>query len=274
MKYFIKVEKNVRLFVEDINKDSEKAILFVHGWPLNHRMYEYIIENFARKGYRCIAIDLRGYGKSDKPSSGYDYDRMTKDIRHIIEALKLEDITLMGHSMGGAICSRYMAKFNGYGVSKLCLLSAAVPRWTKSISWPYGYTVDQVNNIIDNFKNDRPQAIRTTSESFFYKFTSQGILDWFFDICLEAAGWSSVNSLYALRYEELFNDLSKIKVPTLILHGVHDTVCPYSFAEYMRDTIENATLVSLTDGGHGAFYECKDDINKSLEAFINIDHIK
>ena len=89
MKYFIKVEKNVRLFVEDINKDSEKAILFVHGWPLNHRMYEYIIENFARKGYRCIAIDLRGYGKSDKPSSGYDYDRMAKDIRHIIEALKL-----------------------------------------------------------------------------------------------------------------------------------------------------------------------------------------
>lgn len=269
MRYYIKVEKNVKVFVEDINQDAINTILFVHGWPLNHNMYEYIIENFTSKGYRCIAIDLRGYGKSDKPSSGYDYNTMAKDIRHIIEALKLNNITLIGHSMGGAICSRYMSKFNNYGVSKLCLLSAAVPKWVKSSSWPYGYTIPQVNDLINNFKNDRPKAIRTTSESFFYKFTSQGILDWFFDMCLSAAGWSSINSLYALRDEELFNDLTNIKVPTLILHGTHDTVCPYPFAEYMNKTIENSILVTLTDGGHGAFYECRNDINTALDEFIS-----
>lgn len=136
MRYFIKVEKNVRMFVEDINPESENIILFVHGWPLNHDMYEYIIENFASKWYRCISMDLRGYGKSDKPSSGYDYDRMSKDIRHVIEALKLENITLMGHSMGGAISSRYISKYNNYGVSRLCLLSAAVPKWVQSYTWP------------------------------------------------------------------------------------------------------------------------------------------
>lgn len=268
MKYYIKVEKNVRVFVEDINPDSQNTILFIHGWPLNHNMYEYIVENFASKGYRCIAMDLRGYGKSDKPYTGYDYDRMANDIRHVIEALKLNNITLMGHSMGGAISTRYMSKYSGYGVSKFCLLSAAVPKWVQNENWPYGYTKEQVDTLIDNFRNDRPKSIRDTSESFFYQFTSQGILDWFFDMCLEAAGWSTVNSLFALRDEELFNDLGNIDVPTLILHGTHDKVCPYSFAQYMSQHIQNSTLVPLTEGGHGAFYECRNEINEELEKFI------
>lgn len=268
MKYYIKVEKDVKILVEDINSDLGNTIMFVHGWPLNHNMYEYIIEYFASKGHRCIAIDLRGYGNSDKPYTGYDYNTMAMDIRLVIEALKLSNITLVGHSMGGAICSRYMSKFNSDKVSRLCLLSAAAPKWVQSSNWPYGYTVDNVNKLIDSFRSDKPKAIRETSESFFYKFTSQGILDWFFNMCLMAPLWSTVNSLQALRDEELFNDLTSIKVPTLILHGVHDNVCPYTFAEYMNRTIKNSVLTPLTDGGHGAFYECKDEINKALEAFI------
>ena len=270
MEYYINVEKDVKILVEDINPNSKKTIMFVHGWPLNHNMYEYIVEYFLNKEYRCISIDLRGYGKSDKPSKGYDYDRMSTDIRCIIEALKLNNITLVGHSMGGAICSRYMSKFNNYGVSRLCLLSAAVPKWVQSSNWPYGYTVEEVNSLIESFKNDRPSAIINTSKSFFYKFTSQGIQDWFFLMCIKASLWSTVNSLYALRDENLFNDLINIKVPTLILHGVHDTVCPYEFAQYMNKSIVNSKLVPLTDGGHGAFYECKDDINRELDNFINL----
>lgn len=232
MKYYIKVEKDVKILVEDINFDLGNPIMFVHGWPLNHNMYEYIVEYFASRGHRCIAIDLRGYGNSDKPYTGYDYDRMAMDIKLVIDALKLSDITLVGHSMGGAICLRYMSKFNVDKVSRLCLLSAAAPKWVQSSNWPYGYTVDEVNKR------------------------------------LMAPLWSTVNSLRALRDEDVFNDLTNIKIPTLILHGLHDTVCPYLFAEYMNRTIKNSVLTPLTDGGHGAFYECKDEINKSLEAFI------
>lgn len=86
-------------------------------------------------------------------------------------------------------------------------------------------------------------------------------------MCLIPLLWS-VNSLCALRDEDVFNDLNNIKTPTLILHGVHDTVCPYPFAEYMNITIKNSVLTPLTDGVHGAFYECKDEINKVLESFI------
>ena len=87
-------------------------------------------------------------------------------------------------------------------------------------------------------------------------------------MCLMAPLWSTVNSLRALRDEDVFNDLTNIKIPTLILYGVHDTICPYPFAEYMNRTIKNSVLTPLTDGGDGAFDECKDEINKSLEAFI------
>ena len=167
MKYYIKVEKNVKILVEDINFDLGNPIMFVHGWTLNHNMYEYIIEYFASRGHRCIAIDLRGYGNSDKPYTGYDYDRMAMDIKLVIDALKLSYITLVGHSMGGAICLRYMSKFNEDKVSRLCLLSAAAPKWVQSSNWPYGYTVDEVNKLIDSFKSDKPKAIIDTSESFF-----------------------------------------------------------------------------------------------------------
>lgn len=88
---------------------------------------------------------------------------------------------------------------------------------------------------------------------------------------VQSSNWPygyTVNSLHALRDEELFNDLTNIKVPTLILHGIHDSVCPYAFAEYMNRKIKNSVLTPLTDGGYGAFYECKDEINKALEAFI------
>lgn len=88
-------------------------------------------------------------------------------------------------------------------------------------------------------------------------------------MCLKAAGWASVNSLYALRDEDLFNDLPNINVPTLILHGTHDKVCPYPFAEYMSSSIANSTIVPLTEEGHGAFYECRNEINKALKNFID-----
>ena len=150
MKYYIKVEKDVKILVEDINFDLGNPIMFVHGWPLNHNMYEYIIEYFASRGHRCIAIDLRGYGNSDKPYTGYDYDRMAMDIKLVIDALKLSDITLVGHSMGGAICLRYMSKFNEDKVSRLCLLSAVAPKWVQSSNWLYGYTVDEVNKLFSS----------------------------------------------------------------------------------------------------------------------------
>ena len=127
MGYFVTVEPGVNIYVEDVNPEGNKTILFIHGWPLNHKQFEYQFDVLPAMGYRCIGIDWRGYGNSDKPFDGYNFDRLADDIRVVIGALQLKDFTLAGHSTGGAISIRYMARYQGYGVSKLVLIDAASP---------------------------------------------------------------------------------------------------------------------------------------------------
>ena len=105
MGYYVRVEQGVNIYVEDVNSGSEKVILFIHGWPANHNMFEYQFNQLTKLGYRCIGMDTRGFGNSDKPASGYNYDRLADDVHGVIEALKLHNITLAGHSMGGATVS-------------------------------------------------------------------------------------------------------------------------------------------------------------------------
>lgn len=106
MGYYIKVESNVKIYVEDISPRGKNTILFIHGWPGDHNLFEYQFDQLPKRGYRCIGIDIRGFGKSDKPYKGYDYNRLADDIRCVIDVLELKNITLAGHSTGGAIAIR------------------------------------------------------------------------------------------------------------------------------------------------------------------------
>jgi len=147
--YYIQVENDVKNFVEDLNPSGHETILFIHGWPANHNMFEYQFNELACRGYRCIGVDTRGFGKSDKPFTGYTYDRLADDIRCIIEALNLRNITLAGHSTGGAIAIRYMARHKGCGVARLALFAAAAPSLVKRPNFPYGLEQDVVFDIIN-----------------------------------------------------------------------------------------------------------------------------
>ena len=268
MEYYIKVEPDVKIFVEDINPCGKKIILFLHGWPLNHKQYEYQFDRLAQMGYRCIGIDTRGFGASDKPWSGYSYDRLADDVRAVIEALKLQDITLGGHSMGGAIAIRYMARHNGYGVSKLALFAAAAPSATKLPNFPYGMAKEDVTKVIQEIYNDRPKALRDFGNNILFKYATQPLMDWFFQLGLPAAGWSTAMAQTTVRDETLFSDLEKICVPTLILHGIHDKVCPFPLAVAQNKGIINSKLVPFENSGHGLFWEEHDKFNEELMKFI------
>ncbi|RXN65812.1 alpha/beta fold hydrolase, partial [Clostridium botulinum] len=138
MGYYIKVEPNVKIYVEDLNPEGNKTIVFLHGWPGSHKLFEYQFDQLPKMGYRCVGIDTRGFGNSDKPWTGYGYDRLSDDVRCVVEALKLHDFTLVGHSTGGAMAVRYMARHKGHGVSKLALIDAAAPSLIKRPNFPYG----------------------------------------------------------------------------------------------------------------------------------------
>lgn len=268
MEYYIKVEVDVKVYVEDINPGGKKTILFIHGWPLSHKAYEYQFNKLPQLGYRCIGMDTRGFGDSDKPWNGYSYDRLADDVRAVVESLKLKDFTLAGHSMGGAIAIRYMTRHKGYGVSKLALFGAAAPSLTIRPDFPYGLPKEDVTKLIEQTYNDRPKMLRDFGDIFLFKYATEPLKDWFFNLGLEAAGWSTAEAATTFKDESLFSDLGKIGVPTLILHGIHDKVCLFPLAEVMKRGIKNSKLVSFENSGHGLFWEEHDKFNKELIQFI------
>jgi non-heme chloroperoxidase len=225
--YYVQVEPGIKVYVEDLNPEGCKTILFIHGWPANHHLFEYQFNQLPNMGYRCIGMDIRGFGNSDKPWSGYSYDRLADDVRCVVESLQLQNFILAGHSVGGAIAIRYMARHNGYGVSKLALFAAAAPSFTQRPDFPYGLSKEAVTKIILDTYHDRPKMLQGFGDMFFFQHLTGSFSDWFFQLGLQATGWSTAAVAASLRDESLFSDLRTICVPTVILHGIHDKVCPF-----------------------------------------------
>jgi non-heme chloroperoxidase len=269
--YHVQVEHGVKVFVEDLNPEGKRTILFIHGWPGDHRLFEYQFGQLPRMGYRCIGVDTRGFGDSDKPWRGYDYDRLAEDIHCVINTLDLQDITLGGHSTGGAIAIRYMVRYNGYGVSKLALFAAAAPSLIQRPYFPYGLPREDIIKIIQEIYQDRPEMLRRFGDMFFFQYKTKSLSDWFFQMGLKAAGWSTAAIAATwLDEERLFSDLGEIQVPTVILHGIHDKVCLYPLAVAQNNVIRNSRLVPFELSGHGLFLDQPDKFNQELTQFIEL----
>ncbi|QIC07627.1 alpha/beta hydrolase [Brevibacillus sp. 7WMA2] len=251
----IEVEEGVHIYAEDLYPEGDKTVVFIHGWPVNHQMYEYQTTWLPNYGYRCVGIDLRGFGDSDRPWQGYCYDRLADDIRVIMDALCLENVTLVGHSMGGAISIRYMARHKGYQVGKLALLAAAAPSFVQRKNYPYGMTKRQVDELIYKTYTDRPAMMRDFGNIFFYQPVSDELRLWFWGLGMAASNHATAMTAMSLRDEDLRSDLAKIHVPTGIFHGKHDQVCPYEFALMMHQGIYGSQLFPFEQSGHGIFYE-------------------
>jgi non-heme chloroperoxidase len=269
MGYYITVESGVQVHAQDLNPEGSRTILFLHGWPLNLNAYEYQLNQLPKMGFRCIAMDTRGFGRSDRPWGGYDYDRLADDVRAVIDAFGLHDVTLAGHSMGGAIAVRYMARHGGHGVGRLALFGAAAPSFVQRADFPHGQTREAVTNLIELGYNNRPALLRTFGGMFFCQYVRSALEEWFYQLGLEAAGWATMQCLVTLRDATLFGDLGKISVPTLILHGVHDKVCPFALGEAQHRGIRNSVLIPFEESGHGLFYEQRDKLNSELAGFAS-----
>lgn len=259
MGYFVTVESGVNLYVEDINPGGNKTLVFLHGWPLSHKQFEYQFNILPTMGYRCIGIDWRGFGNSDKPMNGYTFNRLADDIRTVVGTLQINNFTLVGHSTGGSIAIRYMSRHNGFRVSKLVLIDAAAPT---------GFTAETANNYLKETLNDRPKMMQGVTDGFFFQYITKPFSDWFLQMGLQAASWSTAAIITTLRDEQLHADLPKINVPTLIVHGIHDKVIPFAQAQELNEKIRNSQLVPFQYSGHGLFWEEREKFNQLLAQFI------
>jgi non-heme chloroperoxidase len=266
MGHFIEVEKGVKIFAEDIGEGQ--PVLFLHGWPVSHKMFEYQINELPEKGYRFIGIDLRGYGKSDRSKEGYDYDTMADDVRAVIDDLKLENVVLAGFSMGGPIAIRYMARHEGHKVSKLMLLAAAAPLFTQRADYPYGLSKEETDDIITNLLTDRPAMLAEFGKMFFESELSEEFKEWFHGLGLEASSYATIKSAEALRDEDGRSDLGKVNVPTAIFHGKKDQICPFEFTEAMSEGIQYSFVIPFENSGHGLFFDEKEKFNSELFRFL------
>ena len=264
---YIEVEPNVNLHISDGGEG--RPIVLIHGWPLSDEMYEYQYNDLIKNNFRVIGITLRGFGKSNKPYGKYNYDVHALDIKRVLDILEINNAVLVGFSMGGAIAIRFVSVYNGAHVSKLVLAGAAAPLWTQRKDFPYNLNQSSVDDLIILNYTDRPKLLADFAKIFSATPTSlnKGIGSWLHGISLSASSNATAQCLVALRDTDLREDMAKIKMPTLILHGKKDKICSYALAQQMNEGIENSHLVAFEESGHSLFLEETKKFNAELIKF-------
>jgi non-heme chloroperoxidase len=261
----------VKIAVYEYNRECSRecgtgsTVMLLHGWPLSHLIFEYQINLLVELGYHVVAVDFRGFGASDSPVTGYDYNQMARDVHAVIKCLRLSCVTLAGFSMGGAVAMRYMRLFKGEQVKKLILLAAAAPRFTKTADFPYGIDKSDVDALIEKAHTDRPEMCRNfVDEKLFALPHSRAVKSWFTGIAQSASGIGTIKAAQSLRDEDGQSDLrcvDSMNVSVFIIRGEKDTVVPVAVTDYQHQNIRGSTLFSLKNSAHGIIYDELENFN-------------
>jgi non-heme chloroperoxidase len=264
---FVQVGSGVKLYVEDSCSGTLGTFVFIHGWPMSSKVYEYQFQHLAPRGYRCVGIDMRGFGNSDKPWSEYNYDVFADDIKIVLDTLDLKDVVLVGHSMGGAIALHYAATKNSGRLKKLALISPAAPSFIKRDDFVEGIDRAVIDSMINDCLADRVKLLAKFGEACFAKPLSPTFYRYFHSLALAASPYATVKCLEALRDSDLRKDMGQVKIATAIMHGVKDAVTPFALAEVLHHGIKNSQLIPFENSGHAIFYEELAEFNQRLIDF-------
>lgn len=265
-------DKPVNLFVQDIGKG--KPLVLIGGWPLSSEMWEYQLNVLPKHFLRCIAYDRRGFGKSDKPWDGYDYDTLAGDLNSILEELDLYDVTLVGFSMGGGEVARYMSKYGDKRISKVVFIGAVVPFLLKTDTNPDGLPKEMFDEFVANSEDDRPKFLAEFAKNFYGNSflnakVSDELMVWHNMLALQASGRATSKCIRAFSETDFRMDLAVINVPTLIIHGDADKVVPIEVSgKKTAELLPAAEYIVYEGAPHGLFITEKDRLNEDLIRFI------
>jgi non-heme chloroperoxidase len=250
------------------------AVTFSHGWPLNADAWDGQMLFLARKGFRVVAHDRRGHGRSSQPSSGNDMNGYADDLAAVIEALDLKNATLVGHSTGGGEVARYIGRHGTTRVAKAVLIAAVPPIMLKSATNPEGLPIDVFDAIRAGVAGDRSQFYKDLAVQFYganrpgAKVT-QGVLDQFWLWSMQAGARGAYESVKAFSETDFTEDLKKIDVPTLVMHGEDDQIVPVKdSAKKSARLIKGAKEIYYPGAPHGLTATHQDRVNNDLLAFL------
>ena len=269
---YITTQDNSKLFYKDWG--TGKPVIFMHGWPLSSDSWDDHAMAVADAGYRAIAYDRRGFGRSSHPWGGYDYNTLADDLAAVIAQTGVTDVTLVGFSMGGGEIARYMSRHQGRSVSKAVLVASIVPYMLKTVDNPQGTDQTVFDEMTINMIEDRAAFFADFFKTFYgvnmmNHPASQEVLDWSRSVGMLANLKATLACAGAFSSTDFRADLSAFKVPTLIIHGTEDKTVPIdASARAAAIGIPHAQLIEYEGAPHGLLVTEKQRFSNDLLAFL------
>ncbi|MEJ5943875.1 alpha/beta hydrolase [Pseudokineococcus basanitobsidens] len=265
--------KDTNLHVDDTG-GSGRPVVLVHGWPLSGEAWKDQVPALTEAGYRVVTYDRRGFGRSDKTRSGYDYDTLTDDLQALLTELDLRDVTLVGFSMGGGEVARYASRYGFERVRSLVFASAVPPYMAQTDDNPDGPLDDETASTMENgLKDDRASFFDTFTTQFYsvgddLKVTEAQRVE-AVALCQQSDQKAAVECMESFGTTDFRGDLPSVTVPTLVLHGAGDGVVPFEGSgKRTHEAIAGSELHVIDDAPHGCNVSHADEFNRALIDFL------
>ncbi len=264
---------SVHLHIDDSGGDGRPVVL-IHGWPLSAQAWEPQVSVLQAAGYRVVAYDRRGFGRSDKPESGYNYDVLADDLHRVISQCGLQDVTLVGFSMGGGEVARYVARHGESRLRSVVFAAAVPPCLMKSADNPDGpLTPDKAQQKKEAFAQDRNAYFDQFTTAF---FSANGVLQVTesqrgeaIALCQQSAQHAALACMEAFATADFRDDLKKVTVPTLVIHGDADAVVPIEGSgERTQRAVPHSQMVRVKGAPHGLNVSHAQAFNDALLSFL------
>lgn len=272
---YIAANDGTPLYYKDWGPKDGRVVVFSHGWPLSSDSWESQMLFLAGQGYRVIAHDRRGHGRSGQPWAGNNMDQYADDLATVIETLDLKNATLVGFSTGGGEVARYIGRHGTARVAKAVLVGAVTPIMVKTPANPDGVPMDVFDGLRKGSLDNRSQLYKDIASGPFFGFNrpgakpSAGWIDSFWQQGMQAGHKATFDSIKAFSESNFVEDLKKFDVPTLVIHGGDDQIVPIeTTAKATVKLVKGAKLIVYAGGPHGITDTHKDRLNADLLAFL------
>ncbi len=264
---FVRTADGVNLFYRDWGQGE--PIVFVASWSLPSDSWNYQMLALSEQGFRCVAFDRRGHGQSSDPGRGYDFDTLANDLAAVLDVLDLRGVTLVGHSMGPGEIVRYLTRHGGDRVARIALLGATTPLLFRTADNPDGIDASYFEAFRrDELMRDFPKWIEDNFPPFVTPETSPQMRDWVGGMALRTSGKALLDTNRAVTTADFREELPKITVPTLVIHGDRDVTAPLDITgRRTADLVPDAKLQVYEGAPHGLFVTHIDRLNQDLLDF-------